>query len=156
MLSVNDEGFVKATFTAVMAAGITAQVTAGIGILLTAASAPTVVTAIVGTLGFIGISILAGKFADYFYNNVICNGPLVINGSSINDLIFASNLGEHIYGGDGNDTIYAYGGNDTIYGDNGNDTLNGGDGRDYLDGGKGDDELYGDDDSNFAMRGLAA
>src|ERR671910_273099 len=62
------------------------------------------------------------------------NDDKPLQGTAINDDIFAL---------DGNDWVYGYGGDDRLFGGNGNDRLLGGDGNDYLAGEAGVDHLDG-------------
>lgn len=82
--------------------------------------------------------------------------PILINGTSSDDIIFGTTSNDEINGGQGNDVLWGYDGNDTLqggkgsdslYGGIGNDVLNGGSDNDYLEGGAGQDTYL----LNFGM-----
>lgn len=78
----------------------------------------------------------------------------ILNGSEINDTIYAESGDDFISGGDGNDIIYGGEGDDYIEGGAGNDTLKGEEGLDTIIGGAGDDHLYNDIAVNHLEGGL--
>ncbi len=71
-------------------------------------------------------------------------GVNTIDGLAGNDTVYGHDGNDTIYGGIGNDRLYGDWHNDTLYGGTGDDTLNGGQGDDVIDGGTGNDLASGD------------
>lgn len=74
----------------------------------------------------------------------------VIFADAGNDLVFANDGNDLVFSGTGNDTVDGGNGNDIVFGEAGRDSLDGGLGNDSLDGGAGNDILNGNDgDDSF-------
>jgi len=83
---------------------------------------------------------VANQWQDVIAYTEIYSENGIYNGTTDNDLIFASI---------DNDVVYGFGGNDILIGAQDNDTLIGGLGNDYLDGGQGNDlYIYNKTDGN--------
>ncbi len=86
-----------------------------------------------------------------------------IDGSNLDDVIYAydgddvvNGSGSHdlIYGGDGKDKLYGGFGNDVIFGNQGDDSIDGGEGNDILYGGRGGDTIDGGSGADFISGNL--
>ncbi len=72
----------------------------------------------------------------------------IIEGSSQDDTLTATQEGSRLYGHDGNDVLIGSDGSDLLRGGAGDDALHAGNGNDLLIGGKGNDLLWGGDGSD--------
>ncbi|MEX0381707.1 hypothetical protein V6X02_00010 [Spiribacter sp. 1M153] len=84
----------------------------------------------------------------------LATGNLIINGSSVNNVILGGGGQDRIDGGEGDDLIRGAGGEDFLIGALGDDELYGGDGNDLLYGGSGrdgSDFISGGDGTDTAM-----
>ncbi len=77
------------------------------------------------------------------WQDFISGREFMVQGTSANDNLVASNVSSVMFGGDGNDTMTGGSGHDQLFGGDGNDQMWGEDGDDLLEGGNGDDRLYG-------------
>ncbi len=70
------------------------------------------------------------------------DGTNVLNGTGLDDQIWARGGPDAVSGGSGNDIIGGGSGADTLDGEGGDDTIFGGEGNDLIEGGAGDDVLF--------------
>jgi len=76
---------------------------------------------------------------------VLLPGLEILEGGSLNDVLYGDDGDNVIWARDGDDEVRGYGGDDVLEGLKGNDTIYGGPGRDWLRGGSGYDHVYAAD-----------
>ncbi len=81
-------------------------------------------------------------------------GSNVLNGTALDDIIWARGGPDAVSGGLGDDIIGGASGADTLNGDGGNDTIFGSDGDDLIDGGSGDDVLFNGEGTDTMSGGV--
>ncbi|KIN78296.1 nidogen-like domain-containing protein [Sulfitobacter mediterraneus] len=80
------------------------------------------------------------------------DGAVVLNGTSLADLLQGDITDNVVFALGGNDTAFGDSGDDQIYGDTGDDSLTGNSGDDYLDGGAGTDSAqYSGNQASYTL-----